>query len=133
MSLLSFSSSFYLCSFICMCRVSIYIYMFPAITRTLAPTSCPIGKYSRDGITSCTPCAAGYYSASQGSLSCTACPLGKYAPDTLSSACLVCATGTLVNASIICPLTTIAYSGSMQEYVPPKGFLILGSYKQLLI
>lgn len=41
---------------------------------------CAVGQYSNTDSTTCTPCAAGTYSAATGATSCTKCPAGKWSP-----------------------------------------------------
>lgn len=55
------------------------------LDASIAPVDCLAGEYSPGGVTSCTPCADGYYSDSGGASNCTACPEGYGCPDKASS------------------------------------------------
>jgi hypothetical protein len=75
--------------------------------------SCPAGKVSSAGWSSCKDCLLGQYSGQSASV-CSMCPQGKYAPQQSSSSCNDCGTSTTpFSGSMskldcsICPLGTI--------------------------
>ena len=71
--------------------------------------SCTAGRYSENGATICTNCAAGKYSAAEGATVCTSCTAGKYFAATVSE--LTCA-GSCPNG---CTPSLNAASGTISD------------------
>ena len=81
-------------------------------------SACAAGMFSAsEGSSACADCDPGRYAANAGSSACDFCPSGRYAANAGSSACTDCAVGTFAaaagsNACAACPVGTTSASGS---------------------